>query len=154
MRRILKIRDALDAERDLYVDVLRMFVGALTFGMGVSFATHPGNAMDLFANPTWGPVTRAGLGGLVDIALLAGGAMLAIGLITRAAAAVQLPVVIASVFVEPSMHGAGSIGPYALFAMLLTAVLTMLMFHGGGRWSVDEALNKSFSHHLPGAPQH
>jgi uncharacterized membrane protein YphA (DoxX/SURF4 family) len=75
----------------------------------------------------------------VIMAHLVGGFFLAIGLITRGAALVQVPVLaVAAFFVYlPKMFGAIEMRENFEFTVLILFLLILISIYGAGRWSVD-----------------
>jgi len=127
----------LDNTGDIAFELLRIYLGIGLFIRGVVFISNSGAFMELL-----GTSQTAWLGSIVLIhyvalAHLVGGVMIAIGLFTRAAALVQLPILVGAVFVV-HLQG-GLVGPEQSleFSMLVLFLLVLLFLWGSGRLSVD-----------------
>ncbi len=128
----------LEEHRDLWIDLLRIYLGIGLFIRGLIFFTSGSN------------ITFGGLGGnaaatwlgsglvlhYVLLAHLCGGVLLAFGLLTRLAAAVQVPVLIGAVIVHAS-DGIFALGQSLEFASFVLVTLLFIIVAGPGRLSVD-----------------
>ena len=88
---------------------------------------------------------------VVGLAHLAGGLLLALGVVTRLAAAMQLPVVLGAVAVH-AREGLSLANPSLELALLVAFLLVLVIFHGGGKWSVDAWLAREYRAHHPDLP--
>jgi len=83
--------------------------------------------------------------------------MLALGLLTRVAAAVQIPILIGALYVHLPRLMVMNVDPQHRQNLELSALvlfLTFLVFlHGSGRFSLDHAMSKGATHEPPGLPK-
>src|SRR5262245_29482015 len=108
----------LDSHRAVWLDLLRIYMGFALFVKGVAFLRESHFLVESVRQ------THIGLGeGLVGnyviLAHLAGGLLLAIGLVTRLAAAVQIPVLAGAAFLVHRAEG--------FFAPQMTLEFTILV---------------------------
>jgi uncharacterized membrane protein YphA (DoxX/SURF4 family) len=68
---------------------------------------------------------------------LVGGALLVVGLYTRLAALVQLPVLAGAVLLVHWQNGLLSANQSLEFSALVLFLLVLVFLFGGGRWSLD-----------------
>jgi uncharacterized membrane protein YphA (DoxX/SURF4 family) len=129
----------LDARRDLGFELLRIYLGIGLFMKGALFASDP----DLLATMTtegrldaWAYV----IAHYVVVAHLCGGAMLALGLLTRLAAAAQLPVLLGAVLFVHMKDGLFERTQSLEFTLFVLFTLVLITLHGPGRWSLDYVL--------------
>ncbi len=142
MSPLIRLRDWLDARRELAFEIARIFLGLALFAQGVYFVTHVGVVRDL--------ITRGGLrlnftasvalAHYVALAHLAGGIMLALGALTRFAAAVQLPVLLGAVFLVRLREGLFGDTQGLQLSVLVLVLLLLSVAHGGGKLSIDHYL--------------
>src|SRR4051812_42370875 len=79
------------------LDVIRMYLGAALFAKGVAFVATGHSLLESMGD--WGIPFSAGLiAHYVILAHVVGGTMLAIGLLTRVAALVQIPALLGAIF--------------------------------------------------------
>lgn len=127
----------LDDSGNVAFELLRIYLGIGLFIRGVIFISNSGSFMELLGTSQSAWLTSIVLIHYVALSHLVGGVMIAIGLFTRAAALVQLPVLIGAVFVV-HLQG-GLLGPAQSleFSALVLFLLVLLFFWGSGRLSVD-----------------
>jgi uncharacterized membrane protein YphA (DoxX/SURF4 family) len=132
------MRAWLEQRRDLWIDVLRIYLGIGLFIRGLIFFTS-GDQM-MFHNFAGGEAYTMLSSGLimhyVVLAHLCGGTLLAFGLLTRIAAAVQVPVLIGAVIVH-APDGVFALGQSLEFAAFVLVTLLFIIAAGPGRLSVD-----------------
>lgn len=144
MERLERMRDWLDARREYPFEVVRIFLGVALFVRGLHFVTHAGDVRALLEQ---GGVrldftASLALAHYVAIAHLCGGVLLAAGIVTRLAAAIQVPVLLGAVFFVHLRQGLFGAGQGLELAVLVLVLLLAAVFHGGGKLSVDEYLSR------------
>ncbi|MBI5387641.1 MAG: DoxX family protein [Verrucomicrobia bacterium] len=135
----------LHSHADVMLDLVRLYLGCALFFKGVFFMSNHADLLKLIADsgPWW--FAPAAIAHYVIPVHLVGGAMLALGLLTRVAALVQLPVLVgATFFVTLPKLSLWNLEPRENFELsALVLFLTCLVFlHGAGRFSVDALLEK------------
>lgn len=140
MERLEQIRGWLDARRPYAFEVVRIFLGLALFVRGVHFVTHVGEVRALLEQGGLRLDFAATvlLSHYVAIAHLCGGLMLAAGIVTRLAAALQVPVLLGAVFMVHLREGLFGEGQGLELAVLVLVLLLASVFHGGGKLSVDD----------------
>lgn len=135
---ITRITQTLEKNRDLFFEVMRIYLGVALFVRGMVFFAYEGEDPlfgyaetmgELFAQGAWAHYIIA--------AHLAGGLLLAIGLLTRIAALVQIPVLFAAVFFVHFQEGLFTAGQNLELSALVLFLLVLTFLHGPGRWSLD-----------------
>jgi uncharacterized membrane protein YphA (DoxX/SURF4 family) len=123
-------------------DMMRAYLGIGLFVRGVLFVAEPelllGYLQDIHS---W--FLPYALVHFVAIAHLCGGLMLAAGLLTRLAAAIQLPILFGAVFLVHSSGGLLNPGQSLEFSGLVLALLLVYFVFGSGELSVDRLLRDS-----------
>jgi putative oxidoreductase len=124
---------------DLFIDLVRIYLGVGLFFKGVYFASHTDALVSLMerSGNLW--FASGMIAHFVIMAHLVGGFFLAIGLITRGAALVQVPVLATAAFFVylPKMFGAIEMRENFEFTALILFLLILISIYGAGRWSVD-----------------
>jgi uncharacterized membrane protein YphA (DoxX/SURF4 family) len=141
MEGIERLRRWLDARRDLWLDLLRVYVGFALFAKGVAFVRQ--------GNLLFEQVRESGVGfseGLIAhyvvLAHIGGGLLLGIGLITRLAAAIQIPVLAGAVLFVHRQEGLFTPAMTLELTILVLVLLVLFTVAGGGPVSVDEWLRR------------
>ena len=132
----------LEARRHLCFELLRIYLGVGLFMKGVLFASSP----ELLASLTregqldaWATI----IAHYVVVAHLCGGVMLAIGLLTRVAAIVQLPILCGAMLFVHWQDGLFTRTQNLEFTLFVLFTLVLVAAYGPGRWSLDYHLFES-----------
>ena len=143
MNKIAQIKLWLRAHPDLFLDLVRVYIGTGLFVKAIYLMTHREYLLDVIEGAGPWMINTVILAHYVIGAHLAGGVFLALGLITRIAALVNIPVLIGAVFyvymprvmtLEPRQH--------LEFSALVLFLLVLLAIYGSGRVSLDHWLEK------------
>ncbi len=128
-------------QRSYVIEFLRVYLGLglCMKGFLLMWDTNQANQFMLFTHfPAWSFF-------FIHYAILAqlvGGLFLALGLITRVAAIVQIPVMFGAIFYEYLQRGFFSHEQTLEFALLVLVLLLVFAVYGSGRLSLDHVLNK------------
>ncbi|MEX1056079.1 MAG: DoxX family protein, partial [Rhodothermales bacterium] len=144
MSAFLKLSRWVESHRDAAFDLLRMYVGIGLFVRGVLFVVRPEvyTAMIAGAETSW--MASTALMYFVAAVHIIGGGMMAIGLFTRLAALVQLPIIAGAVFMIHLQGGLFSASQSLEFSALVLILLVLVFLHGSGRWSVDHHRTRTY----------
>ncbi len=125
---------SLEAQRDLVLDALRVYLGTGLFFRGLALLATDTGLQQLAGSTSFG---LSGLTVYVTAAHLVGGGLLAVGLYTRVAALVQLPILAGAVAVVHWQDGLLSANQSLEFSALVLFLLVLVCTFGSGRWSLD-----------------
>jgi uncharacterized membrane protein YphA (DoxX/SURF4 family) len=126
----------LESNRHLVLDAIRVYLGAGLFFRGLVLLLTDAGLRQLTGGVA-PSVTTTGVAVYVTAAHLVGGALLAVGLYTRLAALVQLPVLVGAVALVHWQDGLLSANQSLEFSGLVLFLLGLVALFGGGRWSLD-----------------
>lgn len=130
-----------EAHTDVFLDLVRIYLGLGLCAKGIFFMAHREYLQKLLedsGNLVIAPVTIAHY--VIPIHIF-GGILLTLGLLTRVAALLQLPILLGAMFwvylpkmmaVEPRQS--------LEFSALVLFLIVLIMIFGAGRWSVDHWL--------------
>lgn len=137
------IRDKV-ARPSVGFDALRIYLGVALFVRGALFVSDPAsiNALVQKSGDWFMPMVLAHF---IGAAHLCGGLLLALGLATRLAAAVQVPVLVGAVFLVHWHEGLLNPSQSLELAGLVLAMLVSYAVCGAGPVSVDAFLRRSGS---------
>lgn len=131
----------IEVNRDLAFDLIRIYLGAGLFVRGWLFVADAERFVALVsADVGTGAFLSSGVAHVVALAHLGGGFLLALGLLTRAAALIQIPVLVGAVFFVHLNDGLLAAGQSLEFSMLVLFLLVVIFLHGSGRLSLDYLL--------------
>lgn len=130
-----------DAHHPKYLDLLRVLLGVFLCIKGIEFARNSTTLNELISRQVpFSSLLLLIAGHYVIFAHIMGGFLLAIGLLTRFACLIQLPVLIGAIlFVNADMANHFS------EVLLSVAVLVLLVYFtiiGSGPWSLDRVMEK------------
>ncbi|HXB01672.1 MAG TPA: DoxX family protein [Opitutaceae bacterium] len=131
-----------ESRRELWLDCIRIYLGLGLFARGLLLIWNV--RTDFFINmlsrsgETW--LLSATLLHYVALAHFVGGAMLTLGLLTRLAALVQIPILAGAVFIVHRPDGLFALGQSLEFSALVLFLLCVICISGAGRLSLDHVI--------------
>jgi putative oxidoreductase len=141
MKNLDQCRRWLWEHEDGFRDLVRIYLGIGLFFKGVYFMSHPDDLNQLLQRLDSGAFAQAMAAHWVIPIHLLGGALLAVGLLTRVAALAQIPVLLGAVLyvylprmtlIEPRQN--------LEFSLLVLFLLVLVFLFGAGRFSLDHKL--------------
>lgn len=123
------------SHNSLASDLVRMFVGAALLVRGLLFALNPDSLAELAPDRVVSWVAY-----YIMVAHLLGGLLLMIGLFTRVAALIQIPVLVGAVLVVHVREGLASPNQSLELASLVLFLLIVFFVFGPGKRSMDYRL--------------
>jgi putative oxidoreductase len=130
----------LSAHGDWAIEIVRAYLGVLLIWRGLYFLQNSNEFLQLIGAERI-PMAAFFFAHYVMFAHIVGGALLAVGLLTRVVAAFQLPILCGAVVVL-FLRGAHSApGSEFEYALLVLGLLAMYVFYGSGRLSVDHVID-------------
>lgn len=132
------ITEWLEARRDIWLDLLRIYLGIGLFIRGTIFFVQGGQVTltELAGTDENNWLLSVGVAHYVIAAHLCGGVLLAFGLLTRVAALAQVPVLLGAVILH-APQGLFSLGQSLEFSAFVLVTLLVIIVAGPGRLSVD-----------------
>jgi putative oxidoreductase len=132
-----------DRHHPKWLDLLRIALGVFLCLKGIEFATNMSVVMNLMTgNMPFGSFMMILIGHYVVFAHIMGGFLLAIGLLTRFACIIQIPILIgAIIFVNMT----DMLRPFSelFLSILILGLLIYFLIIGSGPWSVDAFIENS-----------
>jgi uncharacterized membrane protein YphA (DoxX/SURF4 family) len=125
--------------RSAGLDLVRAYLGVALFFKGIAFVSRPELLRSLLEEHGlmyWGSIAAH----YVLAAHFVGGLMLAVGLVTRLAALVQIPVLFTAAFFVHLKEGLFSMHQNLELTLLVLFLLIVIAVAGSGRLSLDHVL--------------
>ncbi len=127
----------------LGLDLLRIYIGVALIVRGAAFVARPEALLEYMEHSRlW--VMPMIVTHYVVAAHVCGGAMLALGLCTRLAAFLQVPVLLGAVFLVHWREGLLAASQSLELSALVLAIVAVISVVGAGELSLDRRLTKSF----------
>lgn len=140
MERLRLLLDRLDAHRAYAYPLIRFYLGMALFVRGWLFIADTEAAVRLVTDQGGDWIGPIAIIHYVALAHLVGGLMLAVGLFTRVASLIQLPILIGAVIFVHAPEGLLAPGQSLELSALVLYLLGVFLLFGSGRYSVDEYL--------------
>lgn len=134
-----------NSHRPGFLDIFRIALGVFITYKGISFITSMREFEDTTAGiNVW--FAGAAITHYVIFAHLLGGPMIAVGLFTRIAALLQIPILIGAVFLVNAPKGLFSVGSHMELeiSIIVLVGLVVFMVFGAGRYSIDAKRRQDF----------
>jgi putative oxidoreductase len=122
--------------RDLVWELVRIYLGFALVIKGFAYMFHH-RELAASMEATGVPFASPGLAELIAMTHIAGGLMMAFGLLTRVGAIIQIPNLIGAVLFVHLKEGLFTQGGSLEFAMLVLFLLSIIAVVGAGRLSID-----------------
>lgn len=138
-----------DAHHAKWLDVVRIVLGLIIFSKGIALISDTGQLQDLlFKNSIFGfSSMMASLAiHIVAFAHLVGGILITIGLVTRFAVVIQIPILICAVFVVNIVNGFSALNSELWLSLVVLCLLILFWVVGSGPLSVDHQFKKRRQH--------
>jgi uncharacterized membrane protein YphA (DoxX/SURF4 family) len=136
MSRYRSLVDWIQEHRVVALDLIRMYLGIGLFVRGVLFA-YESQGVGALVDLSEFSLASAALAHYVTFAHLLGGLMLAVGLLTRLAALLQIPILVGAVFLVHIEQGLLAANQSLEFSALVLVLLVIVFVFGPGEWSAD-----------------
>lgn len=135
-------KEKADAGYKYAFDIVRVLVGVAIFTKGLFFIMNLDVLLKIMDRGHM-DFAQQFLARYIGLAHLAGGLLLMIGMLTRLAALVQIPVLLGAIVMVHMREGFFSTSSDLEYVMLLLIVHTILVVVGGGPLSVDAMLERN-----------
>lgn len=116
--------------------VIRVALGLLLIYKGISFMFNSINAHQLLYNTVFSSSADAIIIGITWAHLL-GGFLIIIGLLTRWAVLLQIPILLAAIIIMANQYGIFASGTELPFTVIIFVLLVFFLVEGGGPLSLD-----------------
>ena len=135
MEKINNLIQWLDDNQNLAYSLIRFFLGTALFVRGWIFFADPGTVTEMArAESLYMWFSYVTLGHLI------GGFLLMIGLLSRIAALVQIPILFGAVFIVNAGQNLASINQSLELAVMILVLLIVYFLFGSGGFSLDQYL--------------
>lgn len=123
------------------IEILRIYLGIGLLIKGIQFMSNSEQAREYMSMVTLPFFEFLSLH-VIAVVHIAGGLLLAIGLITRIAALIQVPILAGAVFFVHLQQGLFTKAQNLEFVILVLFLLLVFVVYGGGSLSVDHVLER------------
>lgn len=142
---IQKIEHWGDLHHAKWLDVIRIALGILIFSKGIAVVSNTAALQDLLLkNNVFGfsGMMASVAVHIVGFVHLVGGILIAIGLLTRFAAVIQIPILLCAVFFVNLANGFSSLNSELWLSIIVLLLLVLFWVIGSGPFSADQMMKK------------
>jgi len=142
---IQKIEHWGDHHHAKWLDLIRIALGVLIFSKGIAIVSNTSALQDLLLqNNVFGfsGMMASVAVHIVGFVHLVGGILIAIGLVTRFAVVIQIPILLCAVFFVNIANGFSVLNSELWLSLLVLILLVLFWVVGSGPYSVDENMKK------------
>jgi uncharacterized membrane protein YphA (DoxX/SURF4 family) len=123
----------------LWLDFFRVLLGTVLIWQALYFIVNKDAIVQVVDQYGFGFYTMTAAHAIIGIHLV-GGVLIFLGLLTRFAAAIQLPVLLCNIIFVVIPNGFMSIRPEAELTLVVFALVLLFLFEGSGHYSLDSYL--------------
>ena len=143
MNALRSLFDWAESHRAELLDVIRIYLGIGLVVRGALFVSNPSTFDALVSSPDLAWLSNGVFVHVIGLVHIGAGVLLAAGLGTRLAAAVQVPVVLGALVFVHSLEGIGTTAQSFELAALVLLLLLVFVAHGSGPWSLDAVVDRA-----------
>ncbi len=143
MKVITNIEDWADAHHPKWLDIIRIFLGLVLIAKGISFVNT--EMIVNMLSTTAVQFLSIAIAHYVILTHIAGGVLITIGLLTRFAVLLQIPILVGAIVFVNISSGFFAINSDLPFSVLVLSLLVFFLIYGSGPWSVDSYIQKHIS---------
>ncbi|RZM30099.1 MAG: DoxX family protein [Pedobacter sp.] len=134
-----------DVHHAKWLDIIRIVLGILIFSKGIAIVSNTAALQDLLLHNNVfgfsGLMTSVALH-IVGFVHLVGGILITIGLVTRFAAVIQIPILLCAVLFVNLSKGFSALNSELWLSIIVLMLLVLFWVVGSGPYSVDQAMKK------------
>ena len=145
MNLVQKVEHWGDAHHAKWLTVVRIVLGLIIFSKGIALISDTGYLQDLlFRNSifAFSSVMATVAMHIVAFAHLVGGILITLGLVTRFAVVIQIPILVCAVFFVNVANGFSALNSELCLSVIVLCLLVLFWVVGSGPFSVDQQLKK------------
>jgi len=131
-----------DTHNPNWLSVVRILLGVFLMFVGIRFVQDRDSLISMINQKPGLATLSILLGHYVVFAHTVGGLFIAMGLLTRVSALVNIPVLLGAVFFVHSPTGLFTVYPMVGLSLLVLFLLIFFLIEGSGRISVDEYMRR------------
>ena len=142
MNMVQKVEHCGDLHHAKWLDVIRVILGLLILSKGIEFASQVGAQQEVFPANSFGFSALAStvIIHIVALAHLVGGLLIAIGLLTRLAVVIQMPILLGAIFLVNLTKNFTFFNSELWLSIIVFMLLVLFWIVGSGPYSVDNMI--------------
>lgn len=145
MNVIQKVEHWGDAHQVKWLGIVRIVLGLIIFSKGIALISDTSHQQEiLFKNSVFGfsEMMSSVAIHLVAFAHLVGGILITIGLVTRFAVVIQIPILICAILFVNLTSGFSSLNSELWLSIIVLCLLILFWITGSGSFSVDQQIKR------------
>lgn len=145
MNVIQKVEHWGDAHHAKWLDVVRIVLGLIIFSKGIALISDTGQQQELLLRDSvfgFSEMMASLAIHIVAFAHLVGGILITIGLVTRFAVVIQIPIVVCAILFVNISDGFSAINSELWLSIIVLCLLILFWVIGSGPFSVDHQIRR------------
>lgn len=145
MNVIQKVEHWGDAHHSKWLDVVRIVLGLIIFSKGIALISDTAHQQDILLSKSifgFSGVMASLAIHIVAFAHLVGGVLITIGLVTRFAVVIQIPILICAVLFVNISNGFSALNSELWLSLIVLSLLVLFWIIGSGPFSVDQQIRR------------
>lgn len=145
MNVIQKVEHWGDAHHAKWLDVVRIVLGLIIFSKGIALISDTGQQQELLLRDSvfgFSEMMASLAIHIVAFAHLVGGILITIGLVTRFAVVIQIPIVVCAILFVNIYDGFSAINSELWLSIIVLCLLILFWVIGSGPFSVDHQIRR------------
>lgn len=138
-----RIEDWADRHHPKWIDYLRMLLGIILIMKGITLVINREQVMLNMEMSHIDVFSFLVTSQYVLVFYIAGGLLVAIGLLTRVMVLFQIPIIIATIIFIDYHKGLFALNSELIFSVLILGLLIFYLVYGSGKMSIDYLLTKT-----------
>jgi uncharacterized membrane protein YphA (DoxX/SURF4 family) len=143
MNAVRSLFDWAENHRAELLDLVRIYLGVGLVVRGALFVSSPSTFDALVTSPSLAWLSNGVFVHVIGLVHIGAGVLLAAGLATRFAAAIQVPVLLGALILVHAYEGIGTPGQSFELAALVLTLLLVFVANGSGPWSLDAVVERA-----------
>jgi len=134
-----------DTHHPKWLDIVRIALGLFLCFKGIEFLNNMSSMLNMLTNKmSFGSFTQVMLGNYIAFAHLLGGGLLILGMLTRFACLIQIPILLGAIFFNAANLSGNVMRPFSELALAILILLLLVFFlvEGNGPWSFGKYLKE------------
>ena len=132
-----------DLHHPRWMDIVRILLGIFLCHKGIEFLGDTSGTVSVLANNfSFGSFTLLLIGHYIVFAHLLGGVLLVLGILTRFACLIQLPVLLGAIILVNAKQGLWQPFSELWLSILIFLLLVYFLIAGNGPWSFDKVASE------------
>ncbi|MCY1526780.1 hypothetical protein D9M68_618200 [compost metagenome] len=145
MNMIQKVEHWGDAHHSKWLDVIRILLGLIIFSKGIALISDTAQQQEILFNKSifgFSEMMASLAIHIIAFAHLVGGLLITMGLLTRFAVVIQIPILICAILFVNIANGFSALNSELWLSIIVLSLLILFWIIGSGPFSIDQQIKR------------